>query len=75
VLHATDAARPQRGAVHDERVQLHPAIHVQKRAPPGVEGLVFLHRDHCRLDRIERAAAALQYLPAHIGRSFHAVQM
>ena len=67
----TPPARKRR-AVHDERVQLHSPIHVEKRAPAGVEGLVFLHRHHRGFDRIQRAAAAFQHLPALGGRRFHA---
>ena len=47
----------KRGAIHDERVELHPAVHVEERAAPGVEGLVLFHGHDGGFDRVERAAA------------------
>ena len=75
VLHATHATGAQGGAVHHQRVKLHPAVHVKERAAAGVEGLVLLHRDHGCLDRVEATAAALQHLPALRTGSFHSADV
>ena len=61
---AADAAGAERGAVHDEGVELHSAVAVEKAAAPGVEGLVVFHDDDGFFDRIERRATTLEHAPA-----------
>ena len=75
VLDAADTTAPQGGAVHDEGIELHPAVAVEEAAAAGVEGLVVFHDDDGCLDRIERGAAALEYAPAGGGGVAHAVQV
>ena len=74
-LHASHAACAQRSAVHDQRIQLHLAVAIQKTSPAGVEGLVVFHDDDGFLDRIQRWAAALQHAPARGQRVAHAMQV
>src|SRR5271165_4555146 len=38
-LHTTDAAAPEGRAIHDESVELHFTVAIQKTAATGVEGL------------------------------------
>ena len=64
VLHATHPSGAQGCAVHDECVQLHPAVHVEKRATAGIERLIFFHRDDGGLNCVKAAATPLQHLPA-----------
>src|SRR6266404_6005901 len=58
-LHAAHAAGAQRGAIHQERVELHAAVAIEEAATAGVEGVVFFQYDDGFFDRIERRAAAL----------------
>jgi len=45
-LDAPHASGPERSAVHDQRIQLHTAVAVEKTSPPRVEGFVVLHNDN-----------------------------
>ncbi len=67
-LHAGHAAGAQGGAVHQERVELHAAIAGEEAAASGVEGGIVFEDGDGSLDRIERAAAAFEDLPAFLER-------
>src|SRR5580704_9892153 len=53
-LYATHASAAQRGAVHDEGIELDLALPIEKAAAPGVERLIILHDDNSFFDGIER---------------------
>ena len=74
-LNTAHAAAAQGGAIHDERVELHFAVAIQKAAAAGVEGLVIFHDDDSFFDRIERRPAALEHAPARSHGVAHAVEM
>ena len=67
-LDAADAAGAERGAVHDEGVELDFAVAIEKAAASGVEGLVVFHDDDGFLDGVERRAAALEHAPSRSQR-------
>jgi len=61
---AAHASRAQAGTVHDQSIELHLAFAIQKAAAAGVEAFV-IFQDHNRLlDRVERAALAVEHIPA-----------
>src|ERR1700685_4626867 len=74
-LPAPHAASPQRGALHDERVELHPAIAVEKAAASRVESLVVFHDDNGFLNRVQRRPATLQHAPSRSQRVVHAANV
>ena len=74
-LDAADATTAQGRAVHDEGVELHFAVAVQKAAASGVEGLVVFHHDDGFFDRVEGRAAIFQGAPSGSGGVAHAVEM
>ena len=57
-LDASHAAAAQGGAVHDEGVELHPAVAVEKAAAARVKSFVIFHDDDGFFNRIERGSAA-----------------
>ncbi len=65
----------KRGAVHDEGIELHFAVAIEKAAAPGVESLVIFHDDDSFFDRIERRAAALKHPPTRSHGIAHAIEM
>ena len=68
---ATYPAAAQGRAVHDEGVELHFAVAVQKAATAGVKGFVILEYDH-GFDRVQSGAAAFQRAPSGRGGIAHA---
>src|SRR6185312_4856211 len=74
-LYAAHASAAQGGAVHDEGIELHFAVAIEKAAAAGVESLVVFHDDDRFLDRIERRPAAFQYPPARRHGVAHAVEV
>ncbi len=74
-LDASHAAGAERGAVHDEGVELDFAVAVEEAAASGVEGLVVFHDDDGFLDGVERRAAALEHAPSRSQRVGHAVDV
>ncbi len=59
-LHTRHAASAKILAIHQERIHLHAAILRQKRASPGIEGLIVFHYGDRGLHRVHRAGALLQ---------------
>ena len=74
-LDTAHAAGAQSGAVHDERIELHLAVAIEKAAATRVEGLVVFHDDHSFLDRIERRSTAFEHPPARSHGVAHTVEM
>src|SRR5580704_242318 len=74
-FHASHTAGAQRGSIHDERVELHAPVAIQKAAPPGVKSLVIFHDDDGLLDRIKRRAAALEHAPSRSQRVVYPAQV
>ena len=74
-LDASHAAGAERGAVHDEGVELDFSVAIQKAAASGVEGLVVFHDDDGFLDGVERRAAALEHAPSRSQRVVHAADV
>ena len=74
-LHAAHASGAQGGAVHDEGIELHFAVAIEKAAAAGVESLVVFHDDDGFFDRVERRAAAFEHAPARGHGVAHAVEM
>ena len=74
-LHAAHASAAQRGAVHDEGIELHFAVAIEKAAAAGVESLVVFHDDDSFLDGIERRPAAFEHPPARGHGVAHTVEM
>lgn len=72
---ATNPSPAKRSAIHDERVELHLAIAIQKAASASVESLVVLHHNHGFFDRIESRAAAFEGSPSGVNGIAHAVKM
>ena len=67
--------RAQRGAVHDERIELYFAVAIEKAAAAGIKGLVVFHDDHGFFDGIKRRSAAFEHPPARSHGVAHAVEM
>src|SRR5262245_16835779 len=44
-LHTTHSTRPQRSAIHDQSIELDPAVRSEEAASAGVEGFMVFH-DH-----------------------------
>lgn len=59
-LHTCDPAGTKVLSIHQQRIQLHPAILRQKRTSPGIEGLIIFHYRNCRLYCIDGASPAFQ---------------
>ncbi len=59
-LHAGNAAGTQRGAIHEQCVQLHSTIVGEETAAAGVEGFVVFHHSDSGLDRIDRGRTFFQ---------------
>src|SRR5580692_5137442 len=74
-FHASHAPCPQRRTVHDQRIQLHLAVAIQKASPAGIESCVVLHDDDGFLDCIQCRAAALEHAPACDQRVAHPMQV
>ena len=74
-LDAANASGAQGRAVHDEGIELHLAVAIEKAAATGVESLVVFHDDHSFFDRIERRSATFEHAPARGHRVAHAVEM
>ena len=74
-LHAAHASAAQGGAVHDEGIELHFAVAIQKAAAAGIESLVIFHDDHGFLHRVERRSAAFEHPPARSHGIAHTVEM
>ncbi len=74
-LDAAHASAAQRGAVHDEGIELHFAVAIEKAAAAGIESLVVFHDDDSFFDRIERRPATLEHAPARGHGVAHAVEM
>ena len=64
VAYRGDGPGARAAAVHDGGIELRIAVVVEYRATAGVELRVILHGAHRRGHRIERAAAAIEYLVA-----------
>ena len=62
-------------AVHDERVQLYPAIAIENRSTSGVKGFIVLQRGDRLFHRVQRRSAALQHPPTGGGSPFDALLM
>ena len=60
--HGTHRSGVQPGTVHHAGIALHPAIPVQERPVPGVEGLVVLEHDHGPLGRVEGGPSQPEHL-------------
>ncbi len=65
-LNASDAPGTQRRAIHEESVHLHFAFAIKKATAPSIERLVVLKNNDSFLDRIQRAAAALEHSPPRV---------
>src|SRR5438477_85294 len=74
-LYTADAACSQRGAIHDEGIELHFAFAIEKAAATGIESLIVFHDDYSFLDGIERRATAFKHTPARRHGVADAVEM
>ena len=74
-LYTADAACSQRGAIHDEGIELHFAFAIEKAAATGIESLIVFHDDDSFLDGIERRATAFKHTPARRHGVADAVEM
>jgi hypothetical protein len=75
MLDASYASGAERGAIHDERVELDAAVAVEEAAPSGVESLVIFHDHDGFLDRIEGRAATLEHAPSSSQRVVHSADV
>ena len=62
-LDAADAATAEGLAIHDEGVELHFAVAIEKTAAAGVESFVVFHHDDGLFNRVEGGAAQFQHTP------------
>ncbi len=75
MLDAADSASAESRSVHDEGVELHFALAVEKAAATGIEGFVIFHYHDSFFDCIQRCAVFVQHAPA-LGECFaHAVEV
>src|ERR1700682_2168875 len=74
-LHTAHTSAAQRSSVHDERIELHFAVAIQKAAATRVKGLVIFHDDHSFLDGIERCPATFQHAPTRGHCIANAIEM
>jgi len=75
MFYAADTPGGQGSAVHDQGIELHLAITIQKAAASGVEGLIIFQDDDRLLDRVERGATTIQDVPGRSGRIAHTIEM
>ena len=75
MLDAAHASSAQRSSIHDEGIELHLAVAVQKAAASGVESLVVFHDDDGFLNGVERRATALEHMPSRGQRIVHATDV
>src|SRR3984957_3053280 len=64
MLDASHSAGAQSRAVHDEGVELDPAVAIQKAAASGIERLVVFHNDDGFFDGVEGRAATVEHAPS-----------
>jgi hypothetical protein len=74
VLDCRDGAGLERDAVHQDRIELNPAVAIQMRAVACVEQGIVLERDNCSLHRVNRSIASRQHLPSGFERLANAAQ-
>ena len=75
MLDASHSTCAKRAAVHNESVQLHSSILVQKAAASCVEGLIVFHDDDSFFDSVQRRAAAAQHVPPRGQRIAHTIKV
>src|ERR1700691_638859 len=74
-LHATHASGPKRRTIHNQGIQLHLAVAIQKAASTRVEDLVVFHDDDRFLHSIKSRTAAFQHAPARRDSVAYAMQV
>ncbi len=65
-LHAGHGAGSQGSTVHQQRIQLHPAVCGQEAAPAGIEGFVVFEQGHRSLDRVQGGSALAEQVVASL---------
>ncbi len=74
-LHAPHAASPQSSPVHNQSIQLHAPVAIQKTPAPRIKSLVVLHHHNSFLNSIQSRAATNKHPPSRSQSIPHSQQM